>query len=47
MTSTPIKKPSAQKSLCLFNKVLDVKKNAFRRVGAAKYKRMEIKFGNK
>ena len=26
MTSTPIKKPSAQKSLCMFINVLDVKK---------------------
>ena len=25
-TSTPVKKPSAQKSLCMFTKVLDVKK---------------------
>ena len=25
MTSTPVKKPSASKSLCLFTKILDVK----------------------
>ena len=27
ITSTPIKKPSAQKSLCLFTNILEVKKN--------------------
>ena len=27
MTSTPINKPLAQKSLCLFTNILDVKKN--------------------
>ena len=47
MTSTPVKKPSARKSLCLFTNILDVKKNATRQVGAAKYKRKAIKFGNK
>ena len=26
MTSTPVKKPSAQKSLCFFTNLLDVKK---------------------
>ena len=45
-TSTPVKKPSAQKSLCMFTTVLDVKKNACRRVGAAKSKPKVIKFGN-
>ena len=45
-TSTPVKKPSAQKSLCMFTKVLEVKKNAYRQVGAAKSKRKEINFGN-
>ena len=28
MISTPVKKPSAQKSLCLFTNILDVKKTA-------------------
>ena len=47
MTSTPVKKPSARKSLCLFTNILDVKnKTATRRVGAAKYKRKAIKYGN-
>ena len=45
-TSSPVKKPSAQKSLCMFTNVLDVKKTAYHRVGAAKYKRKVIKFGN-
>ena len=47
MKSTPIKKPSAQKSLCLFTNIFEVKKNAYRRVGAATYKRKAVKFGNK
>ena len=46
MTSTPFKKPSAQKSLCLFTNILDVKKTATRQVGAAKYKRKAIKYTN-
>ena len=47
MTSTPVMKPSAQKSLCMFTNVLEVKnKTAYRRVGATKYKRKAIKFGN-
>ena len=46
MTSTPVKKPRAQKSLCLLINILDVKKTATRQVGAAKYKRKAIKFGN-
>ena len=29
MTSTPVKKPSARKSLCLFTNILDVKKNCY------------------
>ena len=38
MTSTPVNKPSARKSLCLFTKILDVKKKtATRRFGAAKF----------
>ena len=37
LTSTPVKKPSARKSLCLFTKILDVKpKIAKRRIVAAK-----------
>ena len=46
MTSTPVKKPRAQKSLCLLINILDVKKTATRQVGAAKYKRKAIKYGN-
>ena len=46
-TSTPVKKPSAQKSLYMFTNVLDVeKKTAYRRVGAVKSKCKAIKFGN-
>ena len=46
MKSTPVKKPSARKSLCLFTTTLDVKKkSATRRVGAAKSKRKEIEIG--
>ena len=46
MTSTPVKKPSTIKSLCLFTNILDVKKeSAYRWVGAAKYERKEIKYG--
>ena len=34
-----IEKPCARKSLCMFTNILDVnKKNAYRQVGAAKYK---------
>ena len=47
MTSTPFKKPRAQKSLCLFTNILEVKKPAYSRVGAAKYRRKTIIFGNK
>ena len=37
MTPTPVKKPSARKSLCLFTNILYVKKkNAIRQVGASK-----------
>ena len=47
ITSTPVKKPSAQKSLCLFTIILDVKKKtATCQVGAAKSKLKAIKFGN-
>ena len=45
--SPPVKKPSAQKSLCMFTNILEVKKKtAYRQVGAAKSKRKAIKFGN-
>ena len=47
MTSTPAKKPRARKSLCLFTKVFEMKnETANCRVGAAKYKRKAIKYGN-
>ena len=46
-TSTPVKKPSASKSLCLFPNMFDAKnKTSKRRVGAAKYKRISTKVGN-
>ena len=46
-TSSPLKKPSDIKSLCMFTNVLDVnKKTAYRRFGGAKYKRKALKFGN-
>ena len=36
MTSTPVKKPSARKLLCLFTNILDAKKKtSTRRVGSA------------
>ena len=47
MTSTSINKPSAQKSLCLFTNIFEVKKPYYRRVGSAKYKRNAIEFVNK
>ena len=43
MTSIPIKKPSAQKSLCMFTNIFEVKKTAYRWVRYAKYKRKAIK----
>ena len=47
MTSTPVKKPSASKSLCLFTNILNVKKKtAKRRVGAAGSKCRAMKVGN-
>ena len=47
MTSTPVKKPSAGKSLCLFTNILDVKpKTAKNRFVAAKSKLRAIKVGN-
>ena len=43
-TPTPVKKPSARKSLCLFTNILDVKNNnPIRQVGYAKSQRKEIK----
>ena len=48
MTSKPIKKPSAQKSLCLFTNIFEVKKKtAYRQVGADKSQRKTIQFVNK
>ena len=48
MTSTPVKKPSARKSLCIFTNILDVKNETVtRQVGAAKSKRKAIKAGTK
>ena len=46
ITSTQDKKSCVQKSFCLFTYILDVKKNAIRRVGAAKSKRKTIKYGD-
>ena len=47
MKPTPVKKPSAQKILCMFTNVLYVnKKAAYRRVGDAKSKHKAIKYGN-
>ena len=48
MTSTPFKKPSSSKSLCLFTNIINVKnKTAKRRVGAAKSKLRAMKVGNR
>ena len=47
MTSTPVKKPSARKSLCLFTNIFDVKKKTEkRRFVAAKSRRKSMKVGN-
>ena len=47
MQSTSVKKPSANKSLCLFTNILDVKpKTEKRRIVAAKSKRKSMKVGN-
>ena len=47
MTSTPVKKPSARKSLCLFTNILNVKpKTEKRRFVAENSKRKAIKVGN-
>ena len=43
MKPTPVKKPSARKSLCMLTNILYVnKKNAYRRVGATQSKRKAI-----
>ena len=47
MTSTPVNKPSARKSLCLFTNILDVQpKTAKRQFVAAKSKRKSMKVCN-
>ena len=47
MTSTPVKKPSASKSQCLFTNILDVKpKRAKRRFVDARSKRKFMKVGS-
>ena len=47
MPSTPVKKPIARKSLCLFTNILNVKpKTAKRHVGSTKYKRKAMKVGS-
>ena len=47
MTSTPFKKLSARKSLCLFANIFDVKKKTEKRcVGATKSKLRDMKVGN-
>ena len=47
MTLTPVNKPSARKSLCLFTNILDVKPTtAKRRFVAAKYIRKAMKVCN-
>ena len=47
MTSTPVKKTSASKSLCLFTNIFDVKKKTAKfRVVAAKYKCRAMRFGD-
>ena len=46
MKSTPSKKSSARRLVCIFTNILDVnKKTATRQVGASKYKRKAIKYG--
>ena len=46
MTPTPVKKPSARKSLCLFTNILYAKKKtATRQFGAAKSNNKAIKYG--
>ena len=41
MTSTPAKKPSARKSLCLFTNILDVKPKTAKRRFVAENKNVE------
>ena len=46
ISSTPVNKPSARKSLCLFTNILDVKpKTSKRCFVAAKYRRKAMKVG--
>ena len=46
MTPKPVKKPSDNKSLCLFTNILNVKKNTAKcRVGAEESKRISTKVG--
>ena len=48
MKSTPFKNPSARKSMCLFTKILNVKKKTPKRcVGAAKSEPRAMKVGNR
>ena len=44
MKSTPVRKTSSRKSLCMFTNILDVKNPSYRRFRAAKYKRKVIKY---
>ena len=47
MTSTPVKKPSARKSMCLFTNILDVQpKTSKRRFFNAKSRRKAMKVCN-
>ena len=47
MKSSPVKKRSAQKSLCMFTNVLEAnKKIDYCRFGGSKSKRKAIKYGN-
>ena len=47
MTSTPVKKPSAGKSLCLFTNIFNVKEKTSKYcIMAAKSKRRAMKVGN-
>ena len=46
MKTTPVKKPSARKLLCLFTNILYVKKTSIRQFGADKSKRKAIKRRN-
>ena len=47
MNPTPVKKPSARKSLFMFTNILDVnKKTSYRQVGDAQSKHKAIKYLN-